>query len=95
MDDPKEDTKAAIQKVRSTLELSIDELRSDVDALVTQSRTGAIRPIVWAEDFPSWLLVLGELRLWAAVVVLTSATHLSLVKSLVEANCLILRAENA
>jgi hypothetical protein len=39
VDDPKEDTNAAIHKVRSTLETSIGELRADVDALVAQ--TGA------------------------------------------------------
>jgi hypothetical protein len=51
--------------------------------------------IVWGDEFPSWLLVLGELRLRAAVVILSSPTFISLVKSLVAANCLIVTAEDA
>ena len=58
-------------------------------------QTEAIPVVVWGDEFPSWLLVLGELRLRAAVVILSSPTHTSLVKSLVAANCLIVTAEDA
>jgi hypothetical protein len=55
----------------------------------------SVSVIVWGDDFPSWLLVLGELRLRASVVVVSSELHLSLIQSLVEEDCLVITAAHA
>jgi hypothetical protein len=51
--------------------------------------------IVWGTSFPSWLLVLEELRLHAHVVVFTSEDHFKFVRDLVEEDCLIMMEDKA
>jgi hypothetical protein len=84
-------------KVRPTLD---ETLRPTLRGLVTGSvklgrQLDAVHVVVWGDEFPSWLLVLAELHLKARVVVLSGETRLTLVKSLVEEDCLIVTETKA
>jgi hypothetical protein len=77
-----------------------ETVRPTLQGLVTGSvrigrQSDSVPVIVWGDDFPSWLLVLRELRLRTCVVVVSSELHLGLVQSLVEEDCLVITTAHA
>jgi hypothetical protein len=58
-------------------------------------QTDAQSVIVWGDSFPSWLLVLKELRLKARMGILSSESQFCFVKGLVEEDCLVVTEEAA
>jgi hypothetical protein len=75
-------------------------VRPTLRGLVTGSlklgkQVDAMSVVVWGHEFPSWLLVLGELHLRARVVVLASTIRWTLVKSFVEQAFIIVTLDKA